>query len=288
MDVVSRFLAKCGSSPVEPGPRSPDALHEPDFRAVAARIGVPCPPELEALERAARETPLHIGAWEFLGTGGAAEREIEGIRARIDEPCLAPLRCMLPVFVSDGNVLLVESSGAVRAAPFDAGIPHAEYAPVASSFVDLLERMLEGRLPEPAPWFHAWTWVDDLEYGVSIAHAHSPDANGRLACETVVTGDLAPHYFRYPDGPNAPPLTGHVARARAPFSLTFSGDPFTLPRVHPVGVLEIVEHGRPTTLDLRADLERLVRAALARGWTGRDTNELAVDGWQALGLVPAK
>lgn len=55
-----------------------------------------------------------------------------------------------------------------------------------------------------------------------------------------------------------------------------------------MGVLEVVEDGRIATVDLRAALERLVRAALARGWTGRDMNKLEVDGWQALGLVPAR
>ena len=284
-DLVSRFLARCGSAP---DVRPADEPKEEDFPTVAARIGVPCSPELAALESASREAQLYLGGWEFLGSGEVAERVREGLRSRIDEPCLAPLLRMLPVFASDGNMLLVEASGAVRAAPFDAGIPHAEYEPVASSFAELLERMLEGRLPEPAPRFHSWTWVDELEYGVSIGHSHSPDANGCLACETVVMGDLAPHYFRHPDGPNAPPLTGHVTRARAPFTLVFPGDPRTVPRVHPVGVLEIVEDERMTTLDLRADLERLVRAALARGWTGRDTNNLHMDGWQALGLVPAR
>lgn len=178
-DVVARFLARCGSAP---DVRSPDAPKEEDFRTVAARIGVPCSPELEALEIASREAQLYLGGWEFLGSGEVAERVREGLRARIDQPCLAPLLCMLPVFASDGNLLLVEASGAVRSAPFDAGVPDSEYEPVASSFADLLERMLEGRLPGPARWFHTWTWVDELEYGVSIGHSHSPDANaGRRA-----------------------------------------------------------------------------------------------------------
>lgn len=284
-DVVARFLSCCGS---EPDTRAPDTPEEDGFRTVAARLGVPCPPELEALETAAREAMLYSGGWEFLGSGGVAERVREGLRSRIDEPCLAPLLGMLPVFASDGNLLLVDARGAVRSAPFDAGLPCAEWEPVASSFADLLARMVEARMPAPASFFHQWTWVDELEYGVSIGHFHPPDAQGRPACRTVVTGDLAPHYFRYPDGPNAPPLTGHVTRARAPFSLVFSGDPRTVPRVLPVGVVEVLEDGRITTLDLRDELERLVRAALARGWTGRDTNALEVDGWQALGLVPAR
>jgi hypothetical protein len=123
-----------------------------------------------------------------------------------------------------------------------------------------------------------WRWVDGVEYSYSVGH-YDEERDGVVRCVTTASIDLAPHYFRYPDGPGRP-LDGHVTRARSPCSVEFENDPMFVPRRKQLGLLDLGDR----CIDLDVEAERLIRAALERGWTGRDGRKLAFDGWPLFGL----
>lgn len=285
--VVRRFLDRVPLVPVEAlGDDEPLAPAADRWEEIAHALDVPCPPELLALGDAQARRVIFAGPWELLDPAGAraVHDTIAGLARTM--PCLAPHAKMLPVFTADGDVLLLARDGVARRCSLASGALPYDYSGVAPSFAALLDGFSEGRpLPglstEDAPSGGGWVWVDELEYQILIGHHHALRA-GVATCLTTLTGDLAPHYFRWPDGPGSPPLDGHRPRARAPFIVELAGDPALVPRAAPLGV---VVHGAQR-IDLAQEGERFIRLARARGWTGRDGKPLVIDGWEALGLAP--
>lgn len=282
-DVVRRFLAAFPR--LEP-PEYSNEAHDAEaevaaWRAAAQRLGWECPPELLELSR----TPylLYVGGWEFCpAPRGDYQDPILALFARTS--CRAPLVRMLPVFGKDGDRLMLASDGAIRRWSGDVFALAYDHGLVASSFAELLEAMI-AREPTPGLWDsythaagHYWRWVDGIEYSYSVDH-YEEERDGVMRCVTIVSIDLAPHYFRYPDGPGRP-LDGHVSRARSPCNVEFENDPMFVPRRKPLGLLDLGDR----CIDLDVEAERLIRAALERGWTGRDGRKLAFDGWRLFGL----
>jgi hypothetical protein len=285
--LVRRFLDLVPHVPNEDvGDQDPPGATSARWRELAEALGVPCAPELLALAEEQARRAIFASPWELLDPASArAEHRTITDLART-WPCLAPQSRMLPIFTADGDLLLLARDGAIRrcsltsgALPFDHGVVVPTFAALLEAFVD--ERSLPGLSSWYEPRGGGWRWVDELEYGLSAYHHHE-ERDGAWTCVTTLTGDLAPHYFRWPDGPERPPLDGHRPRACAPFIVEFVGDPPAVPRVEPVGVLLNGER----RIDLAEEGERFVRRARARGWTGRDGKKLVLDGWEALGLSP--
>lgn len=295
--IVERFLAAMPHhAAAYPDARAPAAER---WRRAAATLGVPCPPALVLLAAAQDHRRIFASPWELLEPEGAlaAHGEIEVLARTM--PCLAPHAQMLPLFTADGDLLLLGQDGAIRRCSLASGALAYDHGVVTPSLAALLDAMLEARssddeeeeersVPGLTEWYAphggGWIWVDEIEYQLFVHHHHEA-RDGVWTCITSLTGDLAPHYFRWPDGPDRPPLDGHRERARAPFTVTFVGDPQVLPRALPVGLLA---HGE-RRIDLAVEGERLVRAALAHGWTGRDGRKFAFDGWALFGLsAPAR
>ena len=273
---VGRFLSSL-PSPSELG-QGPSAQR--DWPRIARDLGCVCPPELIALEDAQRSRRIVAGDWELLDPDTAWSEHEGLVHLAEHAPCLAGHRGMLPLFGSDGDLLLLAGDG-VHICSLTSGVPSGDHGTVAPDLPSLLDAFATGTpLPERrgSPR-NAWHWVDGLEYGLSIGHQHL-ERDDAWVCVTTVLGDLAPHYLRHPDGPGSPPLDGHRERARAPFTVEFEGDPIQVPRAVPLGVMPT-----PTgVLDLLDEAERFVRAAHAVGWTGRDARRVTLDGWSVLGL----
>jgi hypothetical protein len=271
---VDRFLASL-SEPFAPGPGT-----QRDWRQVARALGCGCPPDLLVLAEAQQSRRIVAGNWELLDADSAWSSHEELARIVLGAPCLADHARVLPLFDADGDLLLLADDG-VHICSFSSGVPFGDHGTVARDLPSLLE-LFASQTPLPerrGSHRHAWHWVDGIEHGLSIGHHHVQRGEGWV-CMTSLLGDLAPHYFRYPDGPGSPPLDGHRARARAPFTVELEGDPSRVPRALPLGVI-------PTPsgpLDLLDEAERFVRAAHASGWTGRDTRRVTLDGWSVLGL----
>jgi hypothetical protein len=253
------------------------------WQAAASKRGFTCPPELLALSRVPNF--VYVGPWELCPPSDD-EDPIITMLAR--DPCLVPLKRMLTVFGADDERLMLSSDGAIRrcsgpgAESYDHGIVTPSFAALLEAFIarEKLPGLWETYAHAGATW--RWVWVDGIEYSYLVSH-HEEARGGHgenMCCVTSVSIDLAPHYFRYPDGPNRPPLNGHVSRACNPCYVEFVNDPMFIPRRQPLGILDLGER----QIDLAVEAERLIRGALERGWTGRDTHKLRFDGWALFGL----
>lgn len=276
VSIVDRFLMSLPSASEVDGGTSAKR----DWLEIARELCGACPPELLALAEAQRGQRIVVGPWEFLDADAAWSEHEELVRFAREAPCLAAHARMLPVFGADGDLLLLAEDG-VRICSFSSGLPSGDHGTVAPDLRSLLE-LFATRTPLPerrgSPR-DACQWVDGIEHVLSVGHQHVQRGEAWV-CVTTVVGDLAPHYFRYPDGPGSRPLDGHRARARAPFVVELEGDPRRVPRDVPLGVIPT-----PTgPLDLLDASERFIRAAHDAGWTGRDTRRVTLDGWSVLGL----
>lgn len=283
-EIVRRFLATIPEH-VHDG-LAAEAPAAARWRHAAEVLAIPCPPELAVLGEEQDRRAIFAGAWELFDPDGALREHASLAALARTMPCLTPHARMLPLFSADGELLLLGRDGAIRRCSLTSGALPYDHGIVVPSLAALLEAFVEGR-PRPglSSWYEphgsGWLWVDEREYHVSIGHHHE-ERDGHWTCITTLVGDLAPHYFRWPDGPDRPPLDGHRERARAPFTVELVGDPAVVPRVEPVGILENGER----RIDLGEERERFVRLARSRGWTGRDGKRLVIDGWEALGLSP--
>jgi hypothetical protein len=281
-DLVRRFLE--AFPPFVP-PNEAPAQHDNAEGALAWQVaanarGFTCPPELLALSRI--PNLVHVG-WELYPAPREGDRDLV-LDTLAKDPCLAPLKRMLTVFGADSERLMLASDGAIRrcsgpgAECYDHGIVAPSFAALLEAFIT--KENLPGLWNAYAPAAGSvWRWVDGIEYSYFVGH-HAQEREGQMRCLTTITIDLAPHYFRYPDGPNRPPLNGQVTRARNPCCIEFENDPMFIPRRQPLGILDFGERG----IDLDVEAERLIRAALAHGWTGRDTQKHRLDGWAIFGL----
>src|SRR5262249_21773241 len=129
------------------------------WQELAAEVGVPCPPELSALGDVQAARRIWAGSWEVLEPASvASERKL--IRDFAGHaPCLLPLTRWLPLFTSDGDLLLLDHDGAVRRRSVDYGTPYHDYGTVATSLADMLDAFLRR---ECRPLL--WSW-DDEERG---------------------------------------------------------------------------------------------------------------------------
>jgi hypothetical protein len=284
-DSLRRFLEAIPHLPVEPGL---SLARGAAWRDAASELGIACPAELAVLgdEQAGRF--VCVGGWEMLDPDSALQARQTIVEMARAMPCLAPQAAMLPLFTADGDLLLLAGDGAVRRCSLASGALNEDHGVVTKSFAALLDALALGApLPGLDQWYRAASapevWIDGIEYQAFVNHHHET-RDGAATCITTLRGDLAPHYFRYPDGPGSPPLTGHVARARVPFTVEFVGDPVVVPRETRLHMLEV----DGTQFDLCAMAERFVRLALARGWTGRDPRTLVIDGWEVLGIAPER
>jgi hypothetical protein len=241
---------------------------------------VPCPETLVALGEAQAERWLYLGDVPLDDVGSTGDDAL--VRSFAEQaPCLVPLTHMVVLGSRDGDLLLLAADGSIRTWSVAWGAPYDDVV-LAASLDQLIEEMvlrpqdLAERLPPPSP-ARTTVFVDGVEYCLSSSHWHREDA-GDWRCVTSLSGDLAPHYHRRADGPHSAPLHGHVARACAPFTVDFLGDPAQPPRSLPVG--RVRHHGR--VVALVDSSETFIRHALGVGWTGRDGRSLSFDGWPLL------
>lgn len=259
------------------------------WRARADALGIACPASLVALGEAQRRGRIFFRRWELLEPDA-----LDDLFAHLREvvamaPCLAPWTRMLPLFTADGDLLVLSREGVIRRASLASANIFEHDAELAPSLDDLLERFLAGSFddddderddPGSATDLGIWWWADGVEHTRMLGHGHEM-RDGAPICVTTLTIDLAPHYFRFPDGPGSRPLNGHVERARAPLRVHFPGAPLVVPRVTSDRVIVVGER----RLDLFALAEDFLREGMRRGWTGRDGRALALDGWEVLGVV---
>jgi hypothetical protein len=190
--------------------------------------------------------------WELLSADDARSTQRWLQTLIVDQPCLAPRAAMLPTFVRDGDLLLLDASGVVWLFSFW-GTEH-DFGPVAPTFDALIDRLL-GPDIEGACFHLEFVWIDDVEYQVGVSHACS-----RNGCRIRFWCDLAPHVNRTGKD-HALTLSFPEAQLAAPRSSSYAIIPTAIGPV-----------------DLRATevVTRLVRTARDRGWTGR-TGPLHVD-----------
>lgn len=264
------------------------------WRERADALGLACPASLVALGEAQRGGRIFFGRWELL-----TPETLDGLFAHLRDvaasaPCVEPWTRMLPLFTADGDLLVLSREGAIRRASVASASVYEHDADLAPSLDGLLERFLAGSRDDDdddelsardsTEALDLWWWADGIEYTRMLAHGHEM-RDGAPICVTTLTIDLAPHYFRYPDGPGSRPLNGHVERARAPLRVHFEGAPLVVPRVTSDRVIVVGER----RFDLLALAEDFLREGLRRGWTGRDGRARALDGWELLGVVaPAR
>lgn len=263
------------------------------WRERADALGLACPSSLVGLGEAQRGGRIFFGRWELLEPETLDDLFAHLRDVAASAPCLAPWTRMLPLFTADGDLLVLSRDGAIRRASVASASVYEQDADLAPSLDGLLERFLAGSLDDDdeddaalAPRdstepLDLWWWADGIEYSRMLAHGHET-RDGSPICVTTLTIDLAPHYFRYPDGPGSRPLNGHVERARAPLRVHFEGAPLVVPRVTSDRVIDLGER----RFDLLALAEDFLREGLRRGWTGRDGRVGSLDGWESLGVVP--
>jgi hypothetical protein len=277
--IIDAFLAELPRSE-EPGKCLGAA-----WRELCARRGVPCPTELVALGDALSthsvflgDVPLDLPDDSTLDALTADDPLLRTFAA--EAPCLEPLTRMAVLGSRDGDLLLLAADGSLRTWSVAWGAPYDDVV-LATSLLEFMTlqleqpEVLESRLRPPSPSCRD-VLVDGLEYCLGTGHWHRETTTG-WECVTSLSGDLAPHYFRWPDGPHGPRLDGHVTRARAPFTFDFAGDPPSL-RTLPVGT--VTHRGQPVRLVDYA--EAFVHHATAHGWTGRDGHSCTFDGWPLL------
>jgi hypothetical protein len=217
------------------------------YRALAAELGVPVPASLAILADAMATHFIIAGAWELFSADEARHKQ-HWLRTLVtDSPCLAPRAAMLPTFVRDGDLLLLDASGAVWLFSFSGA--EEDFGLIAPTFDALVDRFQSGQEIIGPGDHHGFVWIDDVEYSVRVHHVCN--ANG---CRAVFRCDLAPHVNR----------TGgdHAVE------LSFPEAPLSGPRASSAAI--VATAGSPVDLRTTEITTRLVRAARSRGWTGRD------------------
>jgi hypothetical protein len=84
-----------------------------EWASLAAELGIPCPAELVELGGAMEETYVCFDGWEMLTPARA--RETRAFLETFAEqfPVVAARAAMLPIFVRDGDLVLLAASGEV-------------------------------------------------------------------------------------------------------------------------------------------------------------------------------
>lgn len=224
------------------------APHGQAFRTAAEQLGVPCPDALVELGDAMATRQVWRDSWELLTPDDALETRAFLRRESVAAPCLAPRAEMLPLFVRDGDLLLLDKQGAIRLFSFSGA--EYDHGVVAGSFDALLGRLLDGAAIEASGGATGvFLWVDDVEYLCSVVHVHEDGG-----CHTAFRCDLAPHV--------------HRRAGRHELEVVYPEQTLTAPREAPVGLVATAGG----TIDLRQPetAARLIRLGRARGWTGRD------------------
>jgi hypothetical protein len=145
---VRRACIPLDEVPAEALAGEPTEPMQSAWRSYFHELGIAAPTAFLALFEFESEYLIEFGGWGVLSPEGS--RYYQGLLARGTLPVDRGYAPMLPLFVCDGDLLLLDRDGAVYAYMHDGDIETAP--PVAPSFEALLQALLEvldGKRPYP-------------------------------------------------------------------------------------------------------------------------------------------